>query len=61
MNHSGSSHSRRRRHTEPFGRLGRQAPDGRMARFAFEALEIELTEGQPDIRQTKQTKRNPEL
>ena len=35
--------------------------DGHMARFAFEALGIELTEGQPDTRQTKQTKRNPEL
>ena len=35
--------------------------DGHMARFAFEALGIELTEGQPNTRQTKQTKRNPEL
>jgi hypothetical protein len=32
-----------------------------LARFTFEALGIELTEGQPDTRQTKQTKINPEL
>jgi hypothetical protein len=32
-----------------------------MASFTFGALGNELTEGQPDTRQTKQMKRNPEL
>jgi hypothetical protein len=34
--------------------------DGHMARFAFEALGIELTEGQPDTSANKANERNPE-
>ncbi len=54
MNRPDSSHSRRRRHTEPFGRLGRQAsltgiwPGSPSRRWG-----IELTEGQPDTSANK--------
>ena len=44
---------RRRRHTEPW-EVRRESPcDGHMARFAFVALGIELTEGQPDTSANK--------